>query len=193
MVGSVVGQPPPHTQIDRYWQSYIHDFHLLSYVIGLLPQPRGFRIERRGSKCPRRRRRGNLRSLLHQAQLSGTLQPHLQSRVKEEKSNSVSRLRRSTNWPSSHSFSFLVPSKHRGKGIGTLLAKLSLPLTKLLGYRAVYYNLVFTDNTYAIRIYEKLGFKRTGENFLTCRSERKGKASIMNFESQKTMDLCKSD
>ena len=58
---------------------------------------------------------------------------------------------------------FLVPSKYRGKGIGSFLAKYSLPLTKLLGYKAVYYNLVFTDNVYAIHMYKKLGFKQTGE------------------------------
>jgi len=58
---------------------------------------------------------------------------------------------------------FLVPSHSRGLGIGTVMAKLSLPLTKALGYNAVYYNLVFTDNVHAIHMYRKLGFQQTGE------------------------------
>ncbi len=56
----------------------------------------------------------------------------------------------------------MVPSEHRGMGVGSLMAKYSLPVAKLLGYAAVYYNLVFTDNAPAIHTYEKLGFKRTG-------------------------------
>ena len=42
------------------------------------------------------------------------------------------------------------------------MAKYSLPLSRLIGYEAIYYNLVFKDNVHAIRIYEKLGFRETG-------------------------------
>ena len=65
-------------------------------------------------------------------------------------------------------FSFLVPSKFRGLVIGSFMAKYSLPLSRLLGYEAIYYNLVFKDNVHAIRIYQKLGFRETGECYSSC-------------------------
>uniref|UniRef100_A0A7S2X0S0 N-acetyltransferase domain-containing protein n=1 Tax=Chloropicon primus TaxID=1764295 RepID=A0A7S2X0S0_9CHLO len=62
---------------------------------------------------------------------------------------------------------FMVPSRFRNRGIGTVMARHSLFLSKLLGYKAVYYNLVFTDNKHAIHAYKKLGFQQTGKQLAT--------------------------
>lgn len=55
---------------------------------------------------------------------------------------------------------FLVPRQHRGNGVGRVMATAFLDLAKELGYRAVFFNLVFTSP--ALRLYKSLGFKEIG-------------------------------
>ena len=44
---------------------------------------------------------------------------------------------------------FMVKRAHRECGIGGFMLRCALPLSKILGYRACYYNLVFTGRFYA--------------------------------------------
>lgn len=53
---------------------------------------------------------------------------------------------------------YMLRDIYRGRGIGTLLIKASLYLTKSLGFHALQYNKVFSQNTVAIQLYQKLGF-----------------------------------
>ncbi|MBA2728693.1 MAG: GNAT family N-acetyltransferase [Parachlamydiaceae bacterium] len=53
---------------------------------------------------------------------------------------------------------YMLRSSSRGQGIGTLLIKASLYLAKDLGFHAMQFNKVFSQNISAINLYRKLGF-----------------------------------
>jgi L-amino acid N-acyltransferase YncA len=55
---------------------------------------------------------------------------------------------------------FMVRDTHRGRGLGSLLAKASLHLAKDLGFTAMQFNMV--TNTLNVKLYEKIGFKVHG-------------------------------
>jgi DNA-binding MarR family transcriptional regulator/L-amino acid N-acyltransferase YncA len=57
---------------------------------------------------------------------------------------------------------YMVKESYRGKGIGSLLVQASLHLTKSQGFHALQYNMVLSNNTLAIKLYEKLGFSIIG-------------------------------
>lgn len=57
---------------------------------------------------------------------------------------------------------YMINSAHRGKGVGVLLIKASLHLSKNLGFQAIQFNMVLSQNTRPIKIYQKLGFKIAG-------------------------------
>lgn len=57
---------------------------------------------------------------------------------------------------------YMIRNSFRGKGIGSLLVKASLHLAKNLGFEAMQYNLVLSQNKIAIKLYEKLGFSIIG-------------------------------
>lgn len=54
---------------------------------------------------------------------------------------------------------YMVDGTFRGKGIGTLLVKASLALAKEVGFHAMQFNMVLSQNTGAVRLYQKLGFQ----------------------------------
>src|SRR5579872_1955660 len=54
---------------------------------------------------------------------------------------------------------YMIHGSHRGKGIGKALIQASLAIAKKLGFRAMQFNMVFAQNTIAIKLYEKLGFQ----------------------------------
>ncbi len=60
------------------------------------------------------------------------------------------------------SFAISVYKEYRGKGIGTLLMKRMLELLKSQGYQKA--SLAVQKANYAVRMYEKLGFKVIREN-----------------------------
>lgn len=57
---------------------------------------------------------------------------------------------------------YMIESGCRGKGIGTLMVKASLIYAKELGFKAMQFNMVFSQNTGAVRLYERLGFQISG-------------------------------
>lgn len=57
---------------------------------------------------------------------------------------------------------YIVKKEYRGKGIGFHLGKYSIDIAKELGYRAIIFNLVFSENKSAINLWKKLGFKIIG-------------------------------
>lgn len=68
-----------------------------------------------------------------------------------------------TNFPD-HSESianaaYMIGEQFRGRGIGRRLIEASLELAKVLGYRAMQYNMVLSENSVAIDLYRKLGFE----------------------------------
>lgn len=70
------------------------------------------------------------------------------------------------NWPgrAKHvaNAGFIVAPEWRGKGLGWLLGTTMLDYAKQLGYRSVIFNLVFSENLIARRLWEKLGFRQLG-------------------------------
>ena len=58
--------------------------------------------------------------------------------------------------------SYAVSGAARGRGLGEALVRHSLGRARELGYRLLIFNAVVEDNTRAIALYEKLGFKRIG-------------------------------
>jgi ribosomal protein S18 acetylase RimI-like enzyme len=56
----------------------------------------------------------------------------------------------------------MVKNSHRGKGIGTLLLRASLEIAKNRGFQAMQFNMVLSENVIAVKLYDKLGFKRIG-------------------------------
>ncbi len=67
------------------------------------------------------------------------------------------------NWPgrARHvaNAGFMVAPEWRNKGLGWLLGATMLEYAKRLGYRSVIFNLVFSDNTIARRLWDTLGFR----------------------------------
>lgn len=57
---------------------------------------------------------------------------------------------------------YMIASTHRGCGIGTLLIKASLRLAQNMGFLAMQFNMVLSQNSGAIKLYEKLGFAIIG-------------------------------
>jgi RimJ/RimL family protein N-acetyltransferase len=70
------------------------------------------------------------------------------------------------NWPgrAGHvaNAGFIVAPDWRNKGLGWLLGNTMLAHAKRLGYRSVIFNLVFSENVAARRLWNKLGFKELG-------------------------------
>ena len=70
------------------------------------------------------------------------------------------------NWPGRArqvaNAGFIVAPDWRNKGLGWLLGATMLTYAKQLGYRSVIFNLVFSENTAARHLWEKLGFKELG-------------------------------
>ena len=70
------------------------------------------------------------------------------------------------NWPgrAGHvaNAGFIVAPAWRGTGLGWLLGTTMLDYAKQLGYRSVIFNLVFSENLVARRLWERLGFKPLG-------------------------------
>ena len=57
---------------------------------------------------------------------------------------------------------YLIKKEYRGKGIGFHLGKYSIDIAKELGYKSMIFNLVFSENKIAIKLWKKLGFKIIG-------------------------------
>ncbi len=57
---------------------------------------------------------------------------------------------------------YMIKSTHRGLGIGTLLVKSSLRIASALGFLAMQFNMVLSQNAGAIKLYERLGFEIVG-------------------------------
>lgn len=57
---------------------------------------------------------------------------------------------------------YMVREDCRGKGLGTLLIKASLLLAKELGFQAMQFNMVLSQNVGAVKLYQKLGFSIAG-------------------------------
>jgi len=70
------------------------------------------------------------------------------------------------NWPGRGrqvaNAGFIVAPDCRKKGLGWLLGATMLEYAKQLGYRSVIFNLVFSENLVARRLWEKLGFHELG-------------------------------
>ncbi|MBS0183762.1 MAG: GNAT family N-acetyltransferase [Nitrospira sp.] len=70
------------------------------------------------------------------------------------------------NWPgrARHvaNAGFIVAPECRNRGLGRLLGAVMLDYAKELGYRSVIFNLVFSENQAARRLWEKLGFRVLG-------------------------------
>ena len=54
---------------------------------------------------------------------------------------------------------YMVKKEYRGQKIGFHLGKCSIDIAGELGYRAIIFNLVFKENTKAVNLWQKLGFK----------------------------------
>jgi DNA-binding MarR family transcriptional regulator/L-amino acid N-acyltransferase YncA len=57
---------------------------------------------------------------------------------------------------------YMVKSTYQGQGIGTLLVKASIEKAKILGFRAMQFNMVLRENVKAVKLYQKLGFTIIG-------------------------------
>ena len=70
------------------------------------------------------------------------------------------------NWPGRArqvaNAGFIVAPDWRNKGLRWLLGATMLSYAKQLGYLSVIFNLVFSENVAARRLWEKLGFKELG-------------------------------
>jgi len=70
------------------------------------------------------------------------------------------------NWPGRAkqvaNAGFIVAPDCRNKGLGWLLGSTMLAYARQLGYRSVIFNLVFSENVVARRLWEELGFKELG-------------------------------
>ncbi len=58
---------------------------------------------------------------------------------------------------------YMVAAESMGKGIGRTMAEFSLREAKELGYRAMQFNFVVKSNTFAVRLWQSLGFEIIGE------------------------------
>jgi L-amino acid N-acyltransferase YncA len=67
------------------------------------------------------------------------------------------------NWPGRArqvaNAGFMVAPEWRQKGLGWLLGATMLEYARQLGYRSVLFNLVFSENVWARRLWERLGFE----------------------------------
>ena len=70
------------------------------------------------------------------------------------------------NWPGRArqvaNAGFIVAPEWRKQGLGWLLGATMLEYARQLGYRSVLFNLVFSENVWARRLWERLGFKEVG-------------------------------
>ncbi len=57
---------------------------------------------------------------------------------------------------------YMIKEEYRGKGIGSLLIQASLHFAKDLGFQAMQFNMVLSNNRLAIKLYENLGFNSIG-------------------------------
>src|SRR6266550_6164662 len=57
---------------------------------------------------------------------------------------------------------FMVAPDARGQGIGRAMAEHCLSEARLLGFRAMQFNFVVSTNDFAVRLWQKLGFKIVG-------------------------------
>lgn len=57
---------------------------------------------------------------------------------------------------------YMIKNAYRNQGIGSLLVKASLHMAKNLGFQAMQFNMVLSQNTIAINLYQKLGFSLIG-------------------------------
>lgn len=57
---------------------------------------------------------------------------------------------------------YMMRNTYRGKGIGSLLINASLHLAKNLGFQAMQFNMVLSQNALAVNLYERLGFNIVG-------------------------------
>jgi L-amino acid N-acyltransferase YncA len=57
---------------------------------------------------------------------------------------------------------FVVARPARGNGVARAMARVFLRVARALGYRAVMFNLVFESNTPSVRLWDSLGFARSG-------------------------------
>lgn len=57
---------------------------------------------------------------------------------------------------------YMIKDSRCGQGIGTLLVNASLEIAKNLGFQAMQFNMVLSQNVIAMKLYEKLGFKIVG-------------------------------
>lgn len=57
---------------------------------------------------------------------------------------------------------YMIDAGYRGKGIGSQLVKVSLHFARELGYTSMQFNMVFSSNTQAIKLYQKFGFSIIG-------------------------------
>lgn len=73
-------------------------------------------------------------------------------------------LRANSSGRSSHiaNAGYMIKSTYQGKGLGTLLVKASLHLAKDLGFQAMQFNNVLSQNTPAVKLYKRLGFSVAG-------------------------------
>jgi GNAT superfamily N-acetyltransferase len=60
------------------------------------------------------------------------------------------------------SASYMVDPARSGRGVGRALVEYSLDWARAAGFRAIQFNAVVATNVYAVRLYEKLGFKIIG-------------------------------
>ncbi len=60
--------------------------------------------------------------------------------------------------------SYMVDETSRGKGIGKIMANHSIKEAKRLGYKAIQFNAVVSNNQAAIKLWKKYGFQVVGTN-----------------------------
>ena len=93
-----------------------------------------------------------------------TVVVYLTDRVHDERMLGAFYLK--PNWPgrARHvaNAGFIVDPGWRDKGLGRLLGVTMLQYARELGYRSVLFNLVFSENVTARRLWQKLGFQELG-------------------------------
>ncbi len=57
---------------------------------------------------------------------------------------------------------YMIHHSYRGRGLGSLLIKASLYFAKNLGFQAMQFNMVLSQNILAVKLYERLGFNIVG-------------------------------
>ncbi|KAF7495699.1 hypothetical protein SSS_01707 [Sarcoptes scabiei] len=86
------------------------------------------------------------------------------SRSKSNRKNVVAGFYIKPNFPgrSSHlaNYGLIVASKHRNLGLGKFMGKECIRLARLLGFKALYTNLVYANNRSSISICQCLGFRQ---------------------------------